>query len=225
MRRRGLTIPVALSTLFNIGSAIKTATEAIKTVDSVVETVDKFTGSSATTDEYVSRLMTGTLIKIREARFETERSLERLRRTKNHISSDTMARFIDQFSRVKPVEFKYTNYSGEEVIQQSEIESMLENIKISRDEARKFEAEGKQICSYLDAIKDRADQTNARLLSLENKLSNAVDEMEFVLERHGDDGSKLSDAAIEQMYHAFQIAKKINEIINTPLLSTNVKAP
>ncbi len=134
-----------------------------------------------------------------------------------------MARFVEQFSRVKPVEFKHHARSADEVIQQSEIESMFENVKISRDEARKFQDEGKQICSYLDAIKDRTDQTNARLLSLENKLSSAVDDMEFVLERHGDDGSKLPNAAVEQMYHAFQIAKKINEIINTPLLADNVK--
>ena len=97
---------------------------------------------------------------------------------------------------------------------------MFDDVNINRDEAKKFEDEGKQICAYLDEIKDRADQTNARLLNLDSKLSNAVDDMEFAFERHGDDGKSLPNDAVEQMYHAFQIAKKINEIFNTPLLST-----
>ena len=104
-------------------------------------------------------------------------------------------------------------------VQSSELETMFENVNVNRETARKFEAEGKQICSYLDEIKDRADQTNTRLLNLDNKLTNAVDEMEFVIERHGSDGAKLPNDAIEQLYHTFQIAKKINEIFNTPLLS------
>lgn len=215
-----LTIPVALSTLFQIGSAIKTATEAIKTVDNVVDTVDKFTGSNKVgADDHINRIISNTIVKIKEARFETERSVERLRRTKKFIQSGSLKRFIEQFSRVKPVEFKHNDLSNHEILQPSEIESMFDDVNINRDGAKKFEDEGKQICAYLDEIKDRADQTNARLLNLDNKLSNAVDDMEFVFERHGDDGKSLPDAAVEQMYHAFQIAKKINEIFNTPLLS------
>ena len=213
-------IPAALSTLFTIGSAIKTATDAIKTVDNVVDTVDKLTGSEKLdADDYALRLLTVTVLKIKEARFETERSLERFRQTKKYILSGSMKRFIDQFSRVKDVGFEYRDLSGGEVVPASEIETMFENIKISRESARKFESEGKQICSYLDSIKDRADQTNNRLLTLDQKLSNAVDEMEFVIDRYGADGNKLPQDAMEKLYHALQIAKKINEIINTPLLS------
>lgn len=214
-------IPAALSALLSIGSAIKTATEAIKTVDSVVDTVDKLTSDKPDADDYALRLVTSTVIKIKEARFETERSLERYRRTKKYIASGSMKRFIEQFSRVKPVEFRHRDRFDGESIQQSEIESMLEKVKISRGEARKFEEEGRQICAYLDAIKDRADQTNNRLLTLDQKLSNAVDDMEFVLERYGADGSKLPREAMEQLYHAFQIAKKINGIIDTPLLESD----
>ena len=185
-----------------------------------METVDKFTGSNKLdADEYIQRIVTGTVIKIKEARFETERSLERLRRTKRYIVSGSMKRFVEQFSRIKPVEFSNSSTPEDVFIQPSELESMFENVNVSQEAARKFEAEGKQICSYLDEIKDRADQTNTRLLNLDNKLTNAVDDMEFVIERHGSDGAKLPNDAIEQLYHTFQIAKKINEIINTPLLA------
>ena len=213
-------IPAAITTLFSIGSAIKSAGDAIKAVDTVVETVDKFTGSNKIdADEYIQSIVTSTVLKIKEARFETERSIERLRRTKKYIASGSMQRFIEQFSRVKPVEFSNNQPPEDVFVQQSELESMFENVNVNQEAARKFEAEGKQICSYLDEIKDRADQTNTRLLNLDNKLTNAVDEMEFVIERHGSDGAKLPNDAIEQLYHTFQIAKKINEIINTPLLS------
>ena len=60
-------IPVALSTLFTIGSAIKTATDAIKTVDNVVDTVDKLTGSEKLdADDYALRLLTVTVLKIKD---------------------------------------------------------------------------------------------------------------------------------------------------------------
>ena len=212
-------IPAALSTLFTLGSAIKTATDAIKTVDNVVDTVDKLTSDKSDADEYALRLLMNTVIKIREARFEAERSLEQFRQTKKYILSGSMKRFVEQFSRVKPVEFQYRDLSAGEFVQPSdELDAMLDG-KISRGEARKFEEEGRQICSYLDTIKARADQTNNRLTTLDRKLSDAVDEMEFLLERHGADGSKLPNDVMEQLYHALQIAKKINEIINTPLLA------
>ena len=217
-------IPVAISTLFSIGSAIKTAADALKTVDTVVETVDKYAGSDKlSADDYTLRVVTSTVIKIKEARFETERSLERLRRTKKYINSDSMQRFIDQFSRVNHIDFPQNAPHDNFFVQPSELESMFENVNLNRDTARKFETEGKQICSYLDEIKDRADQTNARLLTLDSKLSNAVDEMEFVIDRYGADGNKIPNDAMEKLYHALQIAKKIKTIVDTPLLSDGGK--
>lgn len=105
----------------------------------------------------------------------------------------------------------------------SKAETALSDAKSNRAKAEKFEQEVKNMCSALNAIKDRGNQIKNLLDKLNEKFDNSVKKVDMVIELMGTDWNEYNKAAKEKVGTAAQLAKTIKIVLDTSLLKEDGK--
>lgn len=100
-------------------------------------------------------------------------------------------------------------------------EKALNDAKTNHDQARKFNQEGKNICSLLSAISKRSQQIEKLLVSLDRHFSSAVEELAGVIQHFGDDWNGYTKDEKFTVGKAAQLAKTVKVVLDTSLLREN----
>ena len=98
-------------------------------------------------------------------------------------------------------------------------ETALNDARSNRDKARKYEQEVRNLCSAMDAIKEKTIQIDDLLKKLDSKFSPAVSNMVNAIRYFGTDFSKFSTMAQDEVGIAMNLAKTIKTVIDTPLMN------
>lgn len=100
----------------------------------------------------------------------------------------------------------------------SKAEKALNDARSNMDMARKFEQEGKNICTTLDGIKARANQIDNCLDDLNIRFYSAVDRMKDVLDFVGYDFRNYNEKAINIVMKSVNLAQTVKIVLDTSLL-------
>lgn len=98
-------------------------------------------------------------------------------------------------------------------------ETALNDARSNRDKARKYEQEVRNLCSAMDAIKEKTNQIDNLLRDLDEKFSPAISNMTNAIRYFGTDFSQFSQVAQNDVFKAAQLAKTIKTVIDTPLMN------
>lgn len=101
----------------------------------------------------------------------------------------------------------------------SKAETALNDARANRDKARKYEQEVRNLCSAMDAIKEKTNQIDDLLKKLDNKFSPAISNMANAIRYFGTDFSQFSPMAQDDVMKAAQLAQTIKKVIDTPLMN------
>lgn len=102
-------------------------------------------------------------------------------------------------------------------------ETALNDARSNRDKARKYEQEVRNLCSAMDAIKEKTNQIDNLLHDLDEKFSPAVANMTNAIRYFGTDFSQFSTMAQDNVGIAMNLAKTIKKVIDTPLMNQQGK--
>lgn len=102
-------------------------------------------------------------------------------------------------------------------------ETALNDARSNRDKARKYEQEVRNLCSAMDAIKEKTNQIDNLLHDLDEKFSPAVANMTNAIRYFGTDCSQFSQVAQNDVFKAAHLAKTIKTVIDTPLMNQQGK--
>ena len=101
----------------------------------------------------------------------------------------------------------------------SKAEKALNDACSNMDMARKFEQEGKNICSTLNAIKARASQIDNLLDDLNERFDYEIDKLKNVIYFIGTDYRNYNEDARNTVMKSVQLAKTIKIVLDTSLLT------
>ena len=101
----------------------------------------------------------------------------------------------------------------------SKAEKALNDARSNMDMARKFEQEGKNICSTLNAIKARASQIDNLLDDLNERFDYEIDKLKNVIYFFGTDYRNYNEDARNTVMKSAQLAKTIKIVLDTSLLT------
>lgn len=101
----------------------------------------------------------------------------------------------------------------------SKAETALNDARSNRDKARKYEQEVRNLCSAMDAIKEKTNQIDDLLKELDSKFYSAISDMVSAIRYFGTDFSQFSQMAQNDVMKAAQLAKTIKTVIDTPLMN------
>lgn len=100
----------------------------------------------------------------------------------------------------------------------SKAEKALNDARSNMDMARKFEQEGKNICTTLNGIKARANQIDNLLDDLNIKFYSAISEFNNVLDLVGYDFRNYNETERNTVMKSVQLAKTVKIVLDTSLL-------
>ena len=98
-------------------------------------------------------------------------------------------------------------------------EKALNEAKENLDKASYYEQEVRNLCTAMNAIKEKADQIDDLLKDLDYKFYDAVSAMINTIEYAGTDFSTYSSDEQDDVMRAAQLAKTIKIVIDTPLIN------
>ena len=101
----------------------------------------------------------------------------------------------------------------------SKSDKALNDACANRDKAKKYEQEVRNLCSAMDAIKEKTNQIDDLLKKLNNKFSPAVSNMLNAIRYFGTDFSQFSEMAQNDVGIAMQLARTTKKVIDTPLMN------
>ena len=104
------------------------------------------------------------------------------------------------------------------IFMNSKAETALNDAKSNYDEARKFEQQGKNICSLLEAIEERANQIHDLLSDLNAYFKPSVRQLANVVRSAGTNWNDYSVQDKKIVGQSAQLAKTIKIILDTSLL-------
>jgi len=101
----------------------------------------------------------------------------------------------------------------------SKAETALNDARANRDKARKYEQEVRNLCTAMDAIKEKTNQIDNLLKELDGKFYSALTNMVSAVRYFGNDFSQFSSTAQNDVMTAAQLAQTIKKVIDTPLIN------
>ena len=100
----------------------------------------------------------------------------------------------------------------------SKAEKALNDARSNMDMARKFEQDGKNICSVLDAIKNKAYQVDYLLYDLNEKFDSEVSKLKNVVYDSGTNYLNYDNNARNTVMNSVNLAQVIKIIMDSPIL-------
>lgn len=100
----------------------------------------------------------------------------------------------------------------------SKANKALNEAKTNRSKALKFQQDGRNICTLLNAIGKRSDQIKNLLIELNKFLVPSIDEMRNIIRDSGTDWDDYTEKEQLSIAKTIQIAKSIKLIVDTPIL-------
>ena len=95
----------------------------------------------------------------------------------------------------------------------------LSEAKTNYDKAQKYEQEVRNLCTAMEALKDKAEQIDYLLYELDNRFSDAISDMINTIDDAGIDFSTFSSDEEDDIIRAAQLAQTIKVVIDTPLIN------
>ena len=95
----------------------------------------------------------------------------------------------------------------------------LSEAKTNYDKAQKYEQEVRNLCTAMEALKDKAEQIDYLLYELDNRFSDAISDMINTIDDAGIDFSTFSSDEEDDIIRAAQLAQTIKVVIDTPLMN------
>ena len=163
------------------------------------ESSQKETDSEINRNHYQTYIDNGEIVKSCQA---TRESLIKLGNKKISIMKNNMKDFVDNFSRLKKVNFRNS--------------VMLDEL---RDFNLNYEQDIKNLYSAMNETKGKSDTTHDLLVELDKRFGSAIDHMKNAIRYFGTDFSKFSQVAQNDVFKAAQLAQTIKKVIDTPLMN------
>lgn len=97
-------------------------------------------------------------------------------------------------------------------------EQALNDAKSNHDQARKFQQEGNNICTLLNAIEGRGRQLAWLLEELNRHFATSVEKMQSIIEMAGTDWKDYRETEKKEIGKAILLAKTVKTVLDTSLL-------